>query len=167
MPHSLTFAVILTISALTLAGCTQLKQVTDTIAEDWNQQFGNAEEEARIEAERIHIYNFDTFVCDGARQLVVSFSPSGLKASIMFEKKQLLMSRDVPIQPFTNAPYAMYIMDDGTLLLEKHFDVIYKHCKPLVNDTVVKGVVKSYDYTPTITPEEARGDEIFREEMRK
>lgn len=166
MPRTLHVLLCLALFSPFLAACTQIKQVKNKIVEDWDEQFG--EPDPAEDPSTWHIYNFDTFQCDAARQLIVSFNPNGLKASIMFEERQLLMQREVPVLPFTSPPYAMYIMNDGTLLLEKHFDVLYKHCKPLVNDPVVKTMGPfQYDYTPTITPEEAHGDKVFREQMRK
>lgn len=155
------FALIL--SAALLSGCVQLEQVKERIIYDWNKHFGPP-----VDPRAHHIYNFDTFTCDAARQLIVSFNPNGTTASIMFEEKQLLLSRTAPIQPYIQPPYAMYIMDDGTLLLEKHMDVLYKHCRPLVDDpTVTEVVTFEYDYTPTMTPDQARADELFREKMSK
>lgn len=165
MPAIARILLVLALFTPFLAACTQIKQVSNKIAADWDEQFG--EPDPAENPDNWHIYNFDTFTCDGARQIIVSFNPNGTRASIMFEEREILMSRDVPVLPFTSPPYAMYIMEDGTLLLEKHFDVLYKHCKPLVNDPVNRTMVKTYDYTPTITPEEAKGDAIFREEMRK
>lgn len=148
---------------LTLSGCTPLAmQVKDTIMADWEKHFGKP-----VDPRRNHIYNFDTFICDGARQIIVSFNPTGNKASLMFEKRQILVERDAPSMPFTQPPYAMYIMDDGTLLLEKHNDVIYKHCKPIINDPTVVPKEAVYDYMPTVTPEEAKADKLFREAMSK
>lgn len=146
---------------LTLSGCAQLTQATANIMADWDKHFG-----APVDPRRNHIYNFDIFTCDAARQIIVSFHPTGNKASLMFEETQILVEREAPIMPFTHPPYAMYIMNDGTLLLEKHNDVVYKHCKPLVNDPVVDHS-HDYDFTPTMTPEEAKGDKLFREEMAK
>lgn len=165
MPRMIRTLLVLAVFSPFLAACTQIKQVTNKIAADWDEQFG--EPDPAENPDSWHIYNFDTFICDGARQLVVSFNPNGTKASIMFEEKQLLMTRDVPVLPFVSPPYAIYIMEDGTLLLEKHFDVIYKHCKPLVNDPVKKTMVETYEFTPTATPEEMKADKIFREQMKK
>ena len=148
---------------LTLSGCAQLTQATANIVADWDKHFG-----APVDPDRLHIYNFDTFVCDAARQIIVSFHPTGNKASLMFEETQIMVTREAPSLPFTHPPYAMYIMNDGTLLLEKHNDVVYKHCRPLVNDPVVDhSHSHEYEFTPTITPEEAKGDRLFREEMAK
>lgn len=172
-PLSTGMAVIfaaLAVSACTSGAVTSAGGIWKNMKREWNEVFGSP-----VTPKDFHLYNFDTFVCDGTRQMVVSFNPDGSNASIMFNDIQKLLTRVSPAYPFTDGTYDLYIMPDGTLYLEKYFDVLFKHCRPIVNDPAIAealgpmdlGPPAPYDFTPTISPQEAKADMIFREHLRK
>jgi hypothetical protein len=162
-------------AALLVTGCSSAvvesgKHVWNNLKRDFKETFGDP-----VDPKEFHLYNFDTFVCDGTRQVVVSFNPDGSRASILFDDRQKLLTRTTPAYPFTDGIYDLYIMPDGTLYIEKNLSVLFKHCRPLVSDPAmaealgasVLGPPAPYKYTPTIDPMEAKADMIFREHLRK
>ena len=99
----------------------------------------------------IHLINFDTFICDGARQLIVNFDRNDTEASVMFEGSSKLLERSHPLLPFSDGIYQLYVMEDGTLLVEKELTTLFRHCRPLVYDPLN---AVPYDFTATMPPEE-------------
>lgn len=113
----------------------------------------------------LHLSNFDTFICDGARQLIANFDRDENTVSLAFERKNKFLIRTSPAYPFTDGIYDLFIMEDGTLLLEKDGAAIFRHCRPLVHDARSS---KPYLYTPTMTPVEYRSAEpSFEKKMAK
>ncbi len=124
----------------------------------------------------LHLSNFDTFICDGARQIVANFNPEETAVSVQFDGRNKYLLRDNPLYPFGDGIYNLFIMQDGTLLLDKDGATRFQHCRPLVPDSMKQrlytnaaGAVKpTYNYTPTIPPVEYYSAEPrFEKEMQK
>lgn len=133
----------------------------------------------------IHLFNFDTFVCDGARQIVANFDRNEMSVSTSFDAKNKFLTRKDTYMPFSDNIYDLFVMDDGTILVQKDKGTIFQHCRPLVPDSMKGDVygasgrtgVRSggggvssvpYEYTPTISPADYnRGDARFERAMSK
>jgi hypothetical protein len=126
---------------------------------------------------RLHLSNFDTFVCDGARQLIANFDREEKTVALAFDRKNKFLTRQITHMPFTDGIYDLFVMDDGTILVQKDKGTIFQHCRPLVADSIKGEVYKAggggvppvtYEYTPTVTPADYnRGDKRFEREMTK
>lgn len=128
----------------------------------------------------LHLSNFDTFTCDGARQLVANFDRSEMTVSLKFDGKNKYLTRTDTYMPFSDKIYDLYIMDDGTLLLQRDKSTTFQHCRPFIADTrksqpftgggrgAGAPVDMTYQYTPTISPVDYnRGDRGFERSMTK
>lgn len=136
---------------------------------------------------RLHLSNFDTFICDGARQIIVNFDRDEMRLSTKFDGKNKYLTRRDAYMPFSDNIYDLFVMDDGTLLVQKDKGTIFQHCRPLVPDSL-KGEIYGaggtptggvrgggggvpsvpYEYTPTISPADYnRGDARFDGAMSK
>lgn len=124
---------------------------------------------------RLHLSNFDTFICDGARQLVANFDRNERTVSVSFDRKNKYLTRDNPVFPFSDGIYDLFVMEDGTLLVQKDDATILQHCRPLVADAMRGEVFTgnqpvdiTYDYTPTISPADyLAADKTFNKSMSK
>lgn len=135
----------------------------------------------------VHLFNFDTFVCDGARQIVANFDRNEMSVSTSFDANNKFLTRKDTYMPFSDNIYDLFVMDDGTILVQKDKGTIFQHCRPLVPDSL-KGEVYGagtapqsgirgggggvpsvpYEYTPTISPADYnRGDRGFDRAMTK
>lgn len=134
----------------------------------------------------VHLYNFDTFVCDGARQIVANFDRNEMSVATRFNGQNKFLTRRAPFMPFSDNIYDLFVMDDGTILVQKDGGTIFQHCRPLVPDSL-KGQIYGagaggshvrgggggvpavpYEYTPTISPADYnRGDARFDRAMTK
>lgn len=143
-----------------LSACQYLPQ---ELKPDWNLQFGTPQKVN--EDAKMHLHNFDTFVCDGGRQITVTFSPDDLRANVLRDGKDHAMIRSNTAMPYQDGLFELFIMADGSLRFERSKAPLFKHCVPLVDD---KGFVQPYTYTPTVAPEVWHdADPIFREKMGK
>ncbi len=123
----------------------------------------------------LHLSNFDTFICDGARQLVANFDRSEMIVSVKFDGKNKYLNRTDVFMPFTDKIYDLYVMDDGTLLVQKDKATILQHCRPLVADSKKSQPFTggtptdlTYQYTPTVSPADYNsGDTTFNNRMSK
>ncbi len=112
----------------------------------------------------LHLSNFDTFVCDGARQLIANFDREERTVSVSFNGRNKFLSRTDSYYPFTDKIHALFVMEDGSLLLQKDGATIFQHCRPFIADSRKSrpyaggGGVPSvtpdanYQYTPTMSP---------------
>lgn len=185
-------------AALLLGGCEahykfheDLRYYTDRTVTEYqktgnffNNRFREDYTPPRPEEARLHLSNFDTFVCDGARQIIANFDRNEMSVSTKFNGQNKLLTRRDTYMPFSDKIYDLFVMDDGTLLVQKDKGTIFQHCRPLVPDSL-KGQVYSaggpargsggggvapvtYDYTPTISPADYnRGDARFDGAMTK
>ena len=123
----------------------------------------------------LHLSNFDTFICDGARQLVANFDRSEMAVSVKFGGQNKYLTRSDVFMPFTDHIYDLYVMDNGTLLVQKDKATIFQHCRPLVADsqrsqpfTGGAPTDLTYQYTPTVSPADYnQGDRGFERAMTK
>lgn len=120
----------------------------------------------------LHLSNFDTFICDGARQIVANFDREELSVATKFDGRNKYLTRTVKTYPFSDGIYDLFVMEDGSLLVQKDSATIYQHCRPLVADAMkskpYQGGDLTYEYTPTISPADYNAyDNRFHKAMSK
>lgn len=184
----------LTAAVVTLAGCEVSYKAQDDAMYYTDRGLGQIEKIKHFARSRfdkdytpqiddlpLHLSNFDTFICDGSRQIVANFDREERSVAVAFDRMNKYLVRNNPSYPFSDGIYDLFVMQDGSLLVQKDGGTIFQHCRPLINDALkgriyggsmpaggMADVAPVYQYTPTMSPAEYRSAEpSFNSKMTK